>query len=153
MGNKAFPLNAEIVVSAFMVAFAAAQVYAANQLSLSADYTLGPGALPMIYSVGLLICSAAVLFESVRQGGSDGVGEKNSMRGVLCILLLVLFVASIYVVGFLFSTIVFCFLFCQFFSGLGLVKNIAFSVIWGAALYAAFHYLLEVPLEPGLLFS
>jgi hypothetical protein len=138
------------------VLFSVAELYAAFQLPLSEDFTLGPGALPAIYGVGLLGFSLVLMFESVRKGvrAADDEEEPTDLRsGLIALGLLALFIGSIYLVGFLIALIAFCFLFCLLISKLDLVRSAIFALIWGAAVYAAFDYLLEIPLETGLLFS
>lgn len=154
MHRHLFPVSALSVVSLLLVAFAVAQLYSASQLPLLEDYTLGPGALPILYSIGLLLFSAYLLFDSAVKVSPRRIQSESDYRsGMLCILFLLIFVSSIYVVGFMISTIAFCFLFCQFISKIGLAKSIAFSLIWGGGNYLVANYLLMVPLEAGFLFS
>ncbi|QJP14053.1 tripartite tricarboxylate transporter TctB family protein [Starkeya sp. ORNL1] len=153
--RKAFPFSMETTVSLLLVLFAVAELYAAFHLPMAEDYTLGPGALPSIYGVGLLGFSLALLFESVRKApaGADDEEATNLRGGLTCIALLALLIGAIYIVGFLIALIAFCFLFCLLISKLDLVRSAIFAVIWAGAVYFAFDYLLEIPLETGLLFS
>lgn len=153
MNRPAFPISAISIVSGLLVIFAVAQIYAALHLSVAEDYTLGPGALPIIYSVGLLLFSGYLLVESLVKGAKAKVEDSNYLSGILCVAFLFIFISSIYVVGFLISTMMFCFLFCMFISHMGLVRSVIFSVIWGGAVYGVFDYLLQIPLEAGFLFS
>jgi hypothetical protein len=164
LGHRLYPLNAEVTVSFLLVAFAAAELYAALRLPMTEEFTLGPGALPSIYAVGLLLFSVTLFVRSVRKApaskaaaathGGEAPGEVTDVKaGLISVALLTLFIAAIYLVGFMISLILFCFLFCLFVSKLGLVKSIVFALIWGGAVFMAFDYLLQIPLESGLLFS
>jgi hypothetical protein len=154
MNRTLSPFSAETFVAALLVVFAVAQIYAAAHLHMSEDYTLGPGAMPIIYSIGLLMFSGYLLVDAVKKGPKAGRHDGADYKsGILCVLFLLLFISSIYVVGFLLSTVMFCFLFCLFISKIGLVKSVVFSIAWGGTVYAVFDYLLQIPLETGMLFS
>jgi len=153
MNGRSSQLTATSVVSASLLIFAIAEIYAASRLSVTEDYTLGPGALPIIYSVGLFIFSGISLFESISRAPKSKLEGGNYRYGILCVSFLLMFIASIYVIGFLLATILFCALFCFFISEMGIVRSFIFSVLWGGTVYAVFYYLLQIPLEAGFLFS
>ena len=121
----------------------------------------GPGAMPVIYGIGLLIFSLLLGFTASPKERPlpERLDEKmdepgrNYPAGIITFLLVVLFVASIDFVGFLVGTILFSFLHLIFVMRLNVPKSVAFSLLWGGGLYYLFQHLLAVQLEQGMLFG
>lgn len=160
MRNKIGSLGAERLVALTLMIFAVAELYAASHLALTEEFTLGPGAMPLIYGVGLLIF-ASVLAARPQKGTPLQVdaaeGEDAPVRdyrsGGITYALLILLIASVYFLGFLVGTILFSFLYLLLVIRWKWFKAAMFGVIWGAALYYTFSHLLQIQLEPGLVFG
>jgi Tripartite tricarboxylate transporter TctB family len=160
MRNKIGSLGAERLVALALMIFAVAELYAASRLAVTEEFTLGPGAMPLIYGVGLLIF-ASVLAARPQNGAplqADAAeGEDAPVRdyrsGGITYALLILLIASVYFLGFLIGTILFSFLYLLLVIRWKWFKAAMFSVIWGAALYYTFSHLLQIQLEPGLVFG
>ena len=147
-----------------LIAFGAAELYSATKLSLSQEFTLGPGALPVIYSVGLLIFAGMLAIWPSQEAAPDiessvaGEDEAPCRSGTIGRVsspsrLSLLFIISIYFVGFFGGTILFSFLYITVVSRWPVLRASAFALIWGGALYYGFDRLLGVQLEPGILFG
>jgi hypothetical protein len=161
MLTKIKALDIERFVALLLGVFAVVELTQAVQLSTYEEFTLGPGAMPLIYGVGLLIFSIllAVTASPKEKAPPERPDEKmdepgkNYRAGVITFSLLILFVILIFLVGFLPSLIVFSFLHLVLVMRLQWVKAAVFALIWGGCLYYAFDHLLEVQLEPGILFG
>jgi len=155
-------LGAERFVSLLLITFSVAEIYAALQLSMTEEFTLGPGALPLIYASGLLIFSCIMGLtptekepaeESAPNSASIALPTLNYRDGLITFILVALFISSIYFVGFLGGTIIFSLLYVLLISKWPIPKAAAFALVWGGAVYFGFDHLLGVQLEPGILFG
>jgi hypothetical protein len=156
-------LSVERFIAALLVVFALIELYGALQLSVSEEFTLGPGALPVVYGVGLIIFAGILLIwpsqkappviENPVAGEDEVVSVRNYRAGVLTFALVVVFIAGIYFVGFFGGTAIFALLYLTLVMRWSVLKAAASAVIWGGALYYGFDRLLGVQLEPGMLFG
>jgi hypothetical protein len=156
-------LNVERFIALLLIVFAVAELYAAMQLSVSEEFTLGPGALPVIYAVGLLIFAGILaVWPSQKSPGvienpvvskDEAVPVRDYRAGGLTFALIFVFIVSIYLVGFFGGTVIFSFLFTKLVTRWPVLKAAALALIWGGALYYGFDHLLGVQLEPGILFG
>lgn len=156
-------LGFERLTALMLITFAVIELYGAMQLSMSEEFTLGPGAMPAIYATGLLIFSLLMLIQPTRKAlpdldtTSDGEHESvvacNYRAGGITFGLVVAFIASIYFVGFLGGTIMFSLLYVLLISRWSVLQATAFGVVWGGAVYYGFDRLLGVQLETGILFG
>ncbi len=162
-------LGIERVICGVLAVFALFEFYGATQLSVSEEFTLGPGALPLIYSAGVFIFAGILLIwptkkapplieNPVRDEGSAASEKEaspplNYQAGLLTFAFIAVLIATIYFLGFFAGASIFSFLYTRFITRWPLPKAIAFSLIWGGALYYSFDHLLEVQLEPGVLFG
>jgi putative tricarboxylic transport membrane protein len=147
-------LNAERLIGGFLVLLGAAELYAATGLRVGAEFTLGPGALPIVYALGLILFAALLAFRRTERGTSERAESGAELRSaVLFFGLLLLFAAVTALAGFLIALLLFSFLTLILVVKWSLVKSALFSAIWSLALYAVFRFVLKVPLESGSLFS
>lgn len=154
-------LDVERFVALLLAIFAIAQLTQALQLPLSEEFTLGPGAMPLIYGLGLLIFAVLLALtaspkeKSSPERPNEKIDEtgRNYPAGILTFSLLILFVVSIYLVGFLGGTVIFSFLHLILVMRMKVLQAAVVSLLWGGGLYFAFAHLLEVQLEPGMLFG
>lgn len=166
MLSRLAALRVDFIVALFLMVFALVEMVGSLELHMGEEFTLGPGAMPLIYSSGLLIFAGILLYHArPRRAAIEAMAEVKASEekeeapaldygaGVKTFLLVVLFIASLYYVGFLIGTAVFAFLQLRFVMRVSLPKALLFGLLWGGGLYFAFEHLLEVQLEPGLLFS
>ena len=161
MLEKISGLDVERIVALVLVIFSIAELTQALQLPLSEEFTLGPGAMPVFYGAGLLIFAVLLWFtaspneRALPERPDERMDEpgRNYPAGITTFLLVVAFVGSIYLIGFLAGTVVFSLLHLIFVMRLNVLKSVTFSLIWGGGLYYLFHDLLSVQLEQGMLFG
>jgi hypothetical protein len=161
-------IRVEFFVALLLAVFALVEMYGALELPMAEEFTIGPGAMPLIYSAGLLLFAGALLYGDWRKHRAQSTAEASPSKvaaekkdhptvdyaaGVKTFLLVTGFIAAIYFVGFLISIAVFGFLHLKFVMRMPLLKAAIIGLLWGGALYYAFAHLLEVQLEPGILFS
>jgi hypothetical protein len=157
-------LSAERVIALLLIVFSVAELYGALHLSVSAEFTLGPGAMPLIYSIGLLIFATVlaiwpaqkappVIENPVDVPDEPVVVVRNYRVGIITFVLVAVFVIGIYFIGFFGGTAIFSFLYVLLVLRWPLIKAAAFALIWAGALYYGFDRLLGVQLEPGILFG
>jgi hypothetical protein len=162
MLEKIRALEIERFVALLLGVFAIAELTQAMQLSIYEEFTLGPGAMPLTYGVGLLIFAVLLgVTASPKEKPAppehptekmDAPGQ-NYRAGIITFGLLILMVVLIFIIGFLPSLIIFSFLHLILVMRLSLLKAAVFSLLWGAGLWYAFDHLLDVQLEPGMLFG
>lgn len=159
MSGRIAGLGAERFVALLLGVFAVIELSSAVHLPVSEEFTLGPGAMPLIYGAGLLIFAAILAIRPTQKRVAAASGEnrdapaRDYKGGAITYALLILFIASVYFVGFFIGTALFSFLYLKIVMRSPLHKAAMFAVIWGGALYYGFDHLLEVQLEPGLLFG
>jgi hypothetical protein len=150
-------MSADLVVGLTLAAFGCAELWSASSLPILTDFTVGPGALPIAYSSGLILFSILIV-----GGAASRKDERrtqrlptpiNIYRGVILMALTLIFVAAIYVIGFLASCILFSIALSYFICEVDMTRSILFGTIWSVAIYCLFKYALQVPLEAGILFS
>ena len=156
-------MGAERFVALLLIVFSVAELYAAMKLSLTEEFTLGPGALPVIYAVGLLIFAgmmaawpsqkAPAAIDSSAVSKQEAVPPRNYRDGILTFSFVVAFIIAIYFVGFLGGTMIFSLLYVVFIAKWPILKSVPFALIWGGSVYYGFDHLLGVQLEPGILFG
>lgn len=161
-------LNVERFIAGVLVAFALIELYGATRLSITEEFTLGPGALPIIYAAAVVIFAGILLIRPTKKATrpiqnpvmskGDTTREEilpatNLQAGLLTFAFIAVLIASIYFLGFFAGATIFSILYTRFIARWPLPKSIAFSLIWSGALFYTFDRLLEVQLEPGVLFG
>lgn len=161
-------LNIERFIAGVLVVFALVELYGATQLSVAEEFTLGPGALPIIYSLGVVMFAGILFIWPTKKappliqnpvmsegdaGREEALPTPNYRAGALTFAFIAVLIASIYFLGFFAGASIFSFLYTRFITRWPLAKAIAFALIWGGALFYTFDHVLEVQLEPGVLFG
>src|SRR5262245_27906816 len=146
-------LGLERCIAVLIFIFGLIELYGATHLSVSEEFTLGPGALPIIYAVGLLIFAGIlalwpgkkappVIENPVESEASEAdkkaLPARDYKAGAVTFGLIGVFIVSIYLVGFFGGAVLFSFLFTKLITRWPLLKAGAFALIWGGALYYAF---------------
>ena len=150
-------MSADLVVGLTLAAFGCAELWSASSLPISADFTVGPGALPIAYSSGLIVFSVLVVLGALSSkdaGATQHLQTSQSIyQGLSLLALMIIFIAIIYVIGFLASCIVFSITLSYFICKVSKMYSLFFGIVWSLAIYSLFKYALQVPLESGILFS
>ncbi len=147
--------NNERVFSVFMLFIGLVCIYGGVRLPVTERFTLGPGAMPLIYSVGVLIC--AILMWVRAPGRKDG-SFKNALErpgryGLVFLILNFALGLTVYILGFAIGLILFCFLALVLVKGWRLYRALLFSIAWSLTIYMVFTLLLDVPFLKGVLFE
>ncbi|MDD4843250.1 MAG: tripartite tricarboxylate transporter TctB family protein [Anaerotignum sp.] len=116
----------------------------------------GPGMWPGIIAACLVVVSIVLLIKSIRMPKevAEKVSEKinGNKRVMISVIGLVAYVASLYILGFIVSTVIMLFAFIQWFSKGKLWKNALISVVTTLLIYCVFRFLLNVPVNFGLFY-
>jgi hypothetical protein len=139
----------ERIIALAAIAVGAIGIWAASGLSLWIDYTVGPGAAPIAYGAGVVICGAAMLVKPTDSGALD-LGPFFP-RAVLLVLMMAALTIAIEYIGFAGGFLVFSVAALIFISRLTPFAAILFAAIWVAVLYGVFVYLLHIPFPRGTL--
>lgn len=115
--------------------------------------SLGPGMMPLIYSVLLLILS--IIF-FIQKDNSEKINWKAlmqppSVEGVIFYILNLVMFLLLYLFGTVASMFIFCIATLLILKRMKWKKAVLFSVTWVAALFVLFVLVLQVPFETGVL--
>ncbi len=146
-------LGVERFVALVLIVLAVVELFAIWKLPLGAEFTLGPGAMPLIYAVGLLLFATVLFLRTDRRKADADDTSTDFKSGILFFVLLVAFAVCIELAGFLIATAGFSILSLLLVARLEPLKSVLFAAAWSGGLFYVFKYVLQVPLEPGLLFS
>jgi hypothetical protein len=141
--------NFERILALAAVVVGAIGIWAASGLSLWMDYSVGPGAAPIAYGAGVIVCGAAMLVKPTNSGTLD-LGPFFA-RAALLILMMAALTVAIEYIGFTGGFLVFSVAALIFISRLKPFAAIVFAAIWVAVLYGVFVYLLHIPFPRGTL--
>jgi hypothetical protein len=126
------------------------------KLPLLTTHNIGPGFLPLVFSLGLLFCAVLLFFLDkseekfhVRESLLQGAPGKALVFFLLNVMMLIL----MYFFGPLPAMIVFSILALISLKRLTLSKLTVFSIVWVGILYFIFAVLLKIPFEKGIIFE
>jgi putative tricarboxylic transport membrane protein len=147
--------NNEKVFSVFMFFIGVVGFYGSIHLPVSERFTLGPGAMPLIYSSGVVICAILiwVLAPSRKDASFKNVLGRPGRYGLIFLILNFVLGFIVYMVGFAIGLILFCFLALFFTKGWRPYRALLFSVAWSLAIYILFTIFLDVPFLKGAIFE
>ena len=148
--------NNEKYLSIFLVLIGALGVWGSLKVPIAERFTLGPGALPLIYSLGVLLFSITLLVTTLRgQKGEtpNTVSEPPGRYGWLFFLLNCALALSVHLIGFTIGMFLFSLLSLIYTDGWKVKKALLFSVIWTISLYILFKHIIGVPFIEGFLFE
>lgn len=148
-------LSPDLLIGLTLLAFGCAELSSASSLPVAAEFTLGAGALPVIYSIGLILFSALLVLSALlgKNAPQRQARATHVSNGLKFLGLIFAFAVLIYLIGFLLSSIVFSISMSYLVCGLSWKRAIIFGLIWSVSIFVLFNYALKVPLETGLLFS
>lgn len=149
--------SSDVVAGAVVAVFGVAYALFATQIppDPSTASILGPGVVPLLLGIllavggavlaltGLRLRPAAASDEAARGGGGRKLWITLAIFGV--------YVIAFIPVGYLLSTAAFLMGLTSYFSPKTWRSNIAYAVLFSAAVYVMFEYALRVPLPEGLL--
>ena len=129
-------------------------LYGSFNLNFYEKYTLGPGAFPLIYSIGLIICSICLFIKSKDKKfiSLRSFFVQPALRGLIFFLLLFLMAGLIYYFGFLIPLFIFSIVGLIWIEDWRFSKAFLFSSAWILFVYILFVKLLKVKLLQGIFF-
>jgi hypothetical protein len=119
-----------------------------DKLKFTQKYTIGPGLLPLIYAIVLIISAAAVYIGSREKEHwtLHALIGNPGRRGSLTVCLLVLLTVCVRYFPFLGCVFVFTFAGLMLLEKWKPLKALLFSAVWTAVIYGMFTYLFGVKL-------
>jgi putative tricarboxylic transport membrane protein len=131
-------------------------VFGSLKVPILERFTLGPGALPLIYSLGVLLFAIALFVMALK-------GQKNEILnaiptipvkyGLLFFFFNCALALSVHLIGFTVGLFLFSFSSLLYIDGWKIKKALLFSVIWTIVLYVLFKFIIGVPFIEGFLFE
>lgn len=123
--------------------------------TLIADNGLGASFFPIILSVITIILSASLIFSSIKDKSlSENMSEvfnSDMKKSLMGMGLIVLYVICMTIIGYLVSTVVFCYIFLHLFKVKKMLTKGLIAVIFSSAIYFIFSNLFLINLPQGLL--
>jgi len=138
----------------FLALLSVLGIIGSSQLSIAwANNNIGPGAVPMGYSIILLALSAMLFFSNTDQPKIRWrkLLEHPTVDGWIFFLLNIAMFVMIYLIGTAPAMVIFCIASLLCLKRQSALRAVVFSVLWVGALYFVFVTLLGVPFETGLL--
>lgn len=146
-----------LLTAALCIILGAVIIAVASGYPTAADYGTGvpgPGLWPIVISILMLVCSALLIFNTMRMKPEENtkieLKSSNQIRVYICMGILLVYVAVLETVGFIISTIVMQFIFMQWFAKKKPWITLIISVAVTMVVYAAFKYILNVPIDFGM---
>ena len=129
-----------------MIVMSALMMPEAIALPRDAEYTIGPGFLPLIMLGAIIVCCALLLIFDLKRKSDAKVKKDAYLRLILYILATILLVLGMQYVGIALSVLVYLFCISFFVEKHDLVSSIKVSVITTVVIYLIFHTWLNVPM-------
>ncbi len=149
-------VNNEKYLSIFLVLIGALGVWGSLKVPIAERFTLGPGALPLIYAAGVLLFAVMLLVMTLRgqrAGVADAVPEPPGTYGLLFFLFNCALALSVHLIGFVAGLFLFSLSSLTYAGGWKIKKALLFSIIWTIGLYILFKVIIGVPFVEGFLFE
>ena len=141
--------NAGLVFILFGLAVA---MYSVTALSTGTIKQPGPGLFPLICGGGIVGLCLLWIFRGSEQICSEPLWEeKQWIRPVIAVIVLLVYTALMEDLGYPLSTLVFLVAWQRFIENAGWRRTAVISVVGTVAMYILFVYLLSVPLPLGIL--
>ena len=147
-----------IILSVICAILGITVIAIASGYPTAADYGTGvpgPGLWPIVISVAILICAALLMLRSLRMKSEDdteiALWTPGTKRVYITMIILVIYAILLEPLGFLLATTAMQFVFIQWFAKKKWYITLIISAVVSVVVYLAFSYLLNVPLDFGLL--
>ena len=147
-----------IILSVICAVLGITVIAIASGYPTAADYGTGvpgPGLWPIVISVAMLICAALLMQRSLRMKGEDdteiALWTPGTKRVYITMIILIIYAIILEPLGFLLATTAMQFVFIQWFAKKKWYITLIISAVVSVVVYLAFNYLLNVPLDFGLL--
>lgn len=131
-------------------------IYGSSSLQMfRGGNNIGPGFMPMVYSIILILLSAYFILKDKDQAKMSlrQIFDQHTIPGWIYYIFNYLMVFLIYLIGMVPAMAVFGVASQYILKRQSLLWATIFTVLWVAAIYILFVVLLQVPFEHGLLFD
>ena len=123
--------------------------------TLIIDTGLGPEFFPKVISCGIIILSGCLIYTSIKNkllsNKVEEIFNSNMKKPLMGMVLVVVYTICITLIGYLVSTIVFCFIFLHLFKVKNMLTKILVSTIFSSVIYFVFSKLFLINLPQGFL--
>lgn len=146
-------VNNEKYLSIFLVLIGALGVWGSLKVPIAERFTLGPGAMPLIYAAGVLLFAVMLLVMTLKgqkAEAPDAVPEPPETYGLLFFLFNCALALSVHLIGFAVGLFLFSVSSLIYVGRWNIKKALLFSVIWTIVLYVLFKVIIGVPFIEGL---
>ena len=130
-----------------MIVISALMMPEAIKLPRDAEYTIGPGFLPLIMLGAIIACCALLLIFDFKSKSTARIKKEAYLRLISYILATALLVLGMQHIGIALSVLVYLFCISFFVEKHDLVSSIKVSVITTVLIYLIFHTWLNVPMS------
>ena len=144
-----------LLVSGIFASIAVAVLLLSRTLPESRHGVPGPAIWPTLIAIITLVAAVALAIQMRAMkggGGSLNLVLPDSLRVYLSFGVLVVYLASLYWIGFAVSTFLMLYIFISWFGSFCWQSRLLSAVAITAVVYGVFHYLLKVPFRFGVLF-
>lgn len=141
-----FKLTIERIIAFVMIVFALVILFECRNMSLTANYSVGPAALPVACSVLLIIFSVMVWITSTdnKEVSWKALCTPAAKRCFLLVGLTLAFILAMYFLGFWLPFLIFTILSFWLVEKHPLAKAVLMGAVWVVFLYVVFVYLLKM---------
>ena len=139
-------ITAEKTISAVMILFAAVILYSCKGMSVTANYSIGPAALPIACAILLILFSVMVWITSVDATVVSLAAFKTptAKRALLLIALSLAFAISVSLFGIWIPLLAFSILSFFLIEKHSILKSVIMGIVWVGFLYVVFVMLLKM---------
>ncbi len=146
-------LNVERVLCIILVIIGCIALYGSWSLPMTARYTLGPRAAPLIYSVLLIVFSILIFFmqKDIERIRISSVLQEPGRKGLILFVLLLALTGMSYFLGFMVSIFIFTAVGLVLIEDWRIYKALIFSLAWVFTIHLIFVRFLGARLMVGAL--
>lgn len=139
-------ITAERTISAVMILFAAVILYSCKGMSVTANYSIGPAALPIACAILLILFSVMAWITSVDATVVSLAAFKTptAKRALLLIALSLAFAISVSLFGIWIPLLAFSILSFFLIEKHSILKSVIMGIVWVGFLYVVFVMLLKM---------
>ena len=146
-----------IVLSVICAVLGIAIIIVASGYPTTEDYGTGvpgPGLWPIVISTAMLLCAVLLMLRSLKMDPKNNteiaLWTPGTKRVYITMIILVIYAILLEPLGFLLATTAMQFTFIQWFAKKKWYITLIISAVISVVVYLAFNYLLNVPMDFGL---
>ncbi len=146
-----------IVIGIICIAFSIAILIMASSFSqtLIVDTGLGAEFFPRLVASGMIFLGSILIISAIKDSSlsrkTSDVFNREMIKPLIGMGLIILYALSITIVGYLVSTLIFCFILLHFFQVEKLVTKVVISVAFSVIIYLIFSKIFLINLPTGFL--